>query len=280
MNILIFIPARYHSTRFPGKPLALLSGQSMLQRVWKIALQAKHNCLQASQQLSPTMSIDILVGTEDQRIIDHCVSHQMQAILTTDQCDSGTQRAAIALNQTKHQADYIINLQGDNALCPPWFVESIIQSCINTHTPSVITPYVKLDWAALDRLRTEKNTTPFSGTCVVMGKNQQAFWFSKNIIPAIRNEQQLRATTAISPVARHIGLYAYHQSILQDFNLYKPTEYETYEGLEQLKFLANAIPIQMVEVNYQGRTGMTGIDSPEDLQRAETLIAIEGELTP
>ena len=276
-EILILIPARFDSKRFPGKPLADLCGQTLLQRVWQIAQTAQSNI----KNTHPSLKIQTYVATEDQRIVEHCQQHAMACLLTSDQCNSGTERAAEALIQLKSNADYVINLQGDNSLCPPWFVEEIISNILNTadsSQPSVTTPYVQLSWEALDSLRLEKQTTPFSGTCVIENHEHKALWFSKNIIPAIRKESSLRSQP-LSPVKRHIGLYAYHRDILLNLKTLPHTPYEDLEGLEQLTFLEAGIPIHLVEVDYRGRTGMTGIDSPEDLARAQHIIETEGEIT-
>lgn len=295
MHIVIIIPARYHSTRLPGKPLVQIAGTSMLQRVWFIAQMA------IQQTNHHDIVIEALVTTEDQRIVDQCIAWNIPCLLTSDQCRSGTERVAQACSQLEQKPDFIINLQGDNALCPPWFLNAMIDTfysltindtstdaalsaqhktdtqAILPKKPGVITPYVKLNWQALDHLRQEKELTPFSGTCVVMNQKQQAIWFSKNIIPALRNEKELRKSSSISPIARHIGLYGYDAKTLDQILTLQETQYEALEGLEQLSFIEANIPIHLVEVDYRGRQGMTGIDSPEDIARAEMIIQTHGE---
>lgn len=275
IQVSIIIPARYHSSRLPGKPLAQIAGISMLQRVWAIAQTTIQHACNASKN---ALAIQAFVTTEDQRIVDQCESWGIACILTSDQCRSGTERVAQACTQLTEQPDFIVNLQGDNALCPPWFLTAMIDAYCENTQPGVITPFVRLDWKALDHLREEKKLTPFSGTCVVMNQQKEAIWFSKNIIPAIRKEEALRAISPTSPVARHIGLYGYDTQTLAEILTLEETEYECLEGLEQLSFIEANIPIRLVEVSYQGRQGMTGIDSPEDIARAEMIIQTNGEL--
>jgi len=263
-SILIVIPARYHSTRFPGKPLAHIMGKPMLQWVWETAQRV----------CGKFPGVQALVATEDQRIMDFCQSQQIPAVLTSSDCESGTERVREALIQLNHPATFIINLQGDNALCPWWFLEALIEAHLaDPDKAQVITPYVQLAWSELDALREAKIKTPFSGTCVVYDQQHYAHWFSKQIIPAIRQEDSLRANGAgQSPVARHIGLYGYHRSVLLALPELKSTPYEAYEGLEQLAFLENQIPVKMVEVDYRGEQGMSGVDSPIDITRAEAIL--------
>ncbi|HBF08514.1 MAG: 3-deoxy-manno-octulosonate cytidylyltransferase [Gammaproteobacteria bacterium] len=271
-SIAIIIPARYHSTRLPGKPLALIAGTPMIERVWAIA---QHVCDKYADNTA--VEVSAYVTSEDERIINHCSQQKIPAILTSDECRSGTARVAEAASKLESKPDFVVNLQGDNALCPPWFIQSIIDNYINHPISGVITPFVKLSWKELDQLRKEKQQTPFSGTCVVFNTNQEAFWFSKNIIPAIRKEEKLREASEQSPITRHIGLYGYDLKTLEQILTLDETDYEALEGLEQLSFLEAGIRIQMTEVDYRGRQGMTGIDSPDDVGRAEQIIAKDGE---
>lgn len=272
-QIAIIIPARYHSSRLPGKPLVPIAEIPMIQRVWQIAQVAMSLSLEAH----PGVNIRSYVTTEDQRIVDQCRLWNMECLLTSDQCRSGTERVARASQEMNSPPDFIINLQGDNALCPPWFVTAMIDTFVEKQVQGVITPFVQLEWSALDQLRQEKAKTPFSGTCVVMNQQQRALWFSKNIIPAIRDEALRKDQGSLSPIRRHIGLYGYDAATLRRILTLKETEYETLEGLEQLRFIEAGIPIQLVQVDYQGRQGMTGIDSPEDVIRAERIIQQDGE---
>ena len=267
-DVLIVIPARYHSSRLPGKPLAMIHGRTLLERVWQISQHV----------VSEQGNIDVCVATEDQRIVDYANQHDINVCLTSDQCQSGTARACETVKQLAHTADFIINLQGDNALCPPWFLGQLIAAYRRAPSEAVYTPFVKLTWQTLDKLRQDKARTPFSGTTVVYNRRNEALWFSKQIIPAIRDEEKLRQNQPLSPVARHIGLYGFHRRVLMNMPSLTTSTYGEYEGLEQLDFLENDVTINMVEVSYRDRQGMSGIDSPEDVERAEQIIQRDGEL--
>ncbi len=267
-NVLICIPARYASTRLPAKPLAKIAGVEMIQRVANIA---KYVC-------EKNQNCDYIVATDDQRILDFCQHKQIPVTLSSENCNSGTERCWDVVSKMKQKPDFILNLQGDNPLCPPWFMEALIKEWHQDKEAQVFTPTVQLSWDELDTLRENKKTTPFSGTSVIMDKRSYALAFSKNIIPAIRKEEKMRAMSSLSPVFLHIGLYAYTYEALQQYFEIEPSPYEMPEGLEQMRFLHHAIPVKMVAVDYQGRQYISGIDSQEDIERAEKMIAQVGEL--
>ena len=262
MRTAIIIPARYGSTRFPGKPLALLAGKTVLHRVVDLARESAKG----------RNDITIHVTTDDDRIAAEAEKIGVGCLRTSADCPTGTDRVMSAANQLKDAPDFIINLQGDAPLTPPDFVTAIIDA-YTTSKADIVTPVVKLSWAELDTLRESKKSTPFSGTTATMDVTGKALWFSKNIIPGIRKEDALRAASPLSPVHRHIGLYGYAREALIKYNSLPASTYEELEGLEQLRALENGMTIQCVTVNYKGRPAMTGIDSPEDLIRAEKLLA-------
>ena len=260
MKTAIIIPARYGSTRFPGKPLAVLKGIPVLQRVYNIATEAAKGLI----------DITIHVATDDNRIAQFCHDNDIPVLMTPVDCQTGTDRAMAAVNQLAVTPDFVINLQGDAPLTPADFVRSMIDA-IRPGT-DIVTPVTRLTWDELDQLRQSKQTTPFSGTTAIVDETGRALWFSKNIIPAIRKEADLREKEPMSPVYRHIGLYGYALPALQKFVQAKPSFYEELEGLEQLRAIEMGLKIQAVQVDYKGRPSMTGIDSPEDLARAEKLL--------
>lgn len=259
MKTAIIIPARYASTRFPGKPLALLAGKPVLEHVVDIAHQVVQHVGETTFH----------VTTDDDRIRSFCDSKNIPVIMTTGQFETGTDRVMAAAQALSTTPDFIINLQGDAPFTPPDFVESLISTFRQHPTLDIVTPVVQLSWTELDNLRESKKTTPFSGTTAILGQDNKALWFSKNIIPAIRKEDR---TTTLSPVYRHIGLYGYSRAALKKFITLPVSHYESLEGLEQLRALENGMNIQAVIVDYKGRPAMTGIDSPEDIQRAEALL--------
>jgi 3-deoxy-manno-octulosonate cytidylyltransferase (CMP-KDO synthetase) len=139
----------------------------------------------------------------------------------------------------------------------------------------IATPAVQLSWKALDALREAKKTTPFSGTTIIE-VGGRAVWFSKNILPAIRKEAALRETQPLSPVLRHIGLYGFRRAALERFTQLPQSHYEGLEGLEQLRALENGMSTAIVKVGPP-RISSPGIDTKDDLKRAEALIAAYGD---
>lgn len=262
MKTTIIIPARYASTRLPGKPLIKIAGQTMLQRVYQIALEAIKNIADAK----------ILIATDDKRIADHAKEIGVNFVMTPVNCPTGTDRAWNAIEQLNDKPEFILNLQGDTPFTPPDFITKLIEVATNDANIKVITPVTQLSWKELDKLREHKKQTPFSGTTVVLNKNNNALWFSKNIIPAIRKEEKFRQESNLSPIYRHIGIYGYRYEMLQKYVTLKPTYYEKLEGLEQLRLLENGIAIRAVPVDYQGRPEISGIDTIEDVKRAEELL--------
>ncbi len=264
---LIAIPARYESSRYPGKPLAKIAGKEMLLRVYENAKKAA----------ASFDDVRIVVATEDDRIMDFCKTHEIECVMTSDKCLTGTDRVLEAVEVLGINPEFVVNLQGDNPLCPPWFVEEMLKAYEADNNLDLVTPCVHLNWDQLDTLRENKKTTPFSGTTCILGKDDYAIWFSKNIIPGMRKEAALREKSDMTPVYRHIGLYGYKYESLKKFVALPEGVYEALEGLEQLRFLENGMGIKVVIVDYKGYGSMSGVDSPEDVPRAEALLAKHGE---
>lgn len=267
MKLAIAIPARYGSTRFPGKPLALINGKTMLQRVTDIARQAVQGYEDAF----------IFVTTEDERIMHHATELGVPCIHTPPSCPTGSDRVLSALRQLDNWPDFIVNLQGDAPFTPPSVIRQIFDAFQTNPRAEVITPVHCLSWADLDRLRQGKEQTPFSGTTAIVNEQGRALWFSKNIIPAIRKEEELRQQGPYSPVFQHIGLYGFRSDILEKFCTLPQGYYENIEGLEQLRLLENGIHIQTVQIIIAEGHIQSGIDSPEDLARAEEYLRRHGE---
>lgn len=268
MEIAIIIPARYGSSRLPGKPLATIAGISMLERTYQVALKA-------IQQVPDTLCV---IATDDVRIEAHAKTFDAPTVLTSQSCPTGSNRVLEACDNLGIKPDIIVNLQGDEPLLPPNFISALIESMQKDPAIEVITPVTQLSWAELDRLRQHKINNPFSGTTAAINSDGRALWFSKHIIPAIRKENELRATRALSPVYRHIGLYAYSYQALKTYDELSEGHYETLEGLEQLRFLEAGIPIQTTTVDYGDWPSMSGVDTADDLKLAEQLLDTHGEL--
>ena len=240
MKTLIIIPARFGSTRLPGKPLAMIAGKTMLHRVYELA--------QKAAKLRD--NVDILVATEDQRIVDHARELGANAVLTPESCQTGTDRAHAAVKTAGLNPDVILNLQGDAPLTPVHFITAMIDEFQANPMPDVVTPAYQMNWAQLDEMRESKKLTPFSGTSVIQGPDGYALWFSKNIIPAIRKEETYRKNETLSPVIRHIGLYAYSRGALEKYVTLPQSRYEILEGLEQLRLLENGLRIKPVSYTH------------------------------
>ena len=271
MKTLICIPARYASTRFPGKPLAKIAGKEMLLRVVE-------NAKKAAEKFEDCA---VIVATEDQRIVDFCKANNIDVRLTSDACRTGTDRVMEVVNGLENKPEFILNLQGDNPLCPGWFIEAVLSEYYKDPTVETVTPVTQLSWADLDKLRENKKTTPFSGTTAVVDEKGDAFWFSKNIIPAIRKEEKYREVSEKSPILRHIGLYGYRTDVLQKATALPEGVYEKLEGLEQLRWIENGIKVRTVKVEYgkyAPMASLSGVDNPEDVERVEAVLAECGEL--
>ncbi len=262
MKTAIIIPARYGSTRLPGKPLAMIAGKTMLHRVVDIAREATRTHTDAT----------ICVATDDTRIAEHCDALGVKWVMTSLDAPTGTDRVEEAVQQLPDNPDFVVNLQGDAPLTPPDFITAMIDS-FNENPCDVVTTVTQLTWAQLDKLRENKKTTPFSGTTAVFDPNTgKAHWFSKNIIPAIRKEESLRTSGELSPIYRHIGLYGYKRDMLAHYITLPEGKFEAMEGLEQLRVLEHGFEIRCIPVDYQGRPSMSGVDSPEDIIRTEELL--------
>ncbi|MBI2785535.1 MAG: 3-deoxy-manno-octulosonate cytidylyltransferase [Legionella longbeachae] len=270
MLTAIVIPARYASTRLPGKPLVMINGQTMLQRVVRLSLAA-------TQGLK---NVFVVVATDDERIAEHCKDIDVRVMMTSPEAVSGTDRVAEAVQQMTDKPDFILNMQGDAPLTPPDFLRAMIDS-FAASTCDCVTPVTQLTWNQLDDFRSNKRTTPFSGTSAVFDEQTgNAFWFSKNIIPAMRKEEELRKKNDKSPVFRHIGLYGYSLDMLKKYITLPESRFEKLEGLEQLRIIEHGYTIRCVPVDYKDRASMSGVDSPQDIARAEALIHKYGELLP
>ena len=267
MDIYIVIPARYGSTRLHGKPLREIRGKKMLERVSEIASYiCKHND-----------SCSYVVATDHDDILDFCHRAGIPATKTPENCKSGTERCLSALSELNISPQLVVNLQGDNPLCPPHVIQCLINEWRNFEA-DVYTPCVRLSWEEYDRMCNDKKTTPHSGTTVLVNKSGYAMAFSKQILPMIRDVNKAKSVFPYSPVRRHIGLYAYtNRALEQYFSLTSVCELECIEGLEQMRFLENGLSIKVVEVDYKGRRTTSGVDSEEDIKRVEAIIDEYGE---
>ena len=231
MNILGIIPARYASTRFPGKPLVLINGKTMIERVYEQACKSK-------------LLSDVIVATDDERIYETVGNFGGKVMYTSANHKNGTERCAEIA--TKSTADFIINIQGDEPFISPEQID-LLASCIrNTSSPiaTLIMPHAP-NAALADSSRIK----------VVVNKTMQAMYFSRSMIPFARNESNVT-------FYKHIGLYAFKKEALLSLIKLEPTLLEETESLEQLRWLENGYSIQCAVTEIES----ISIDTPEDLQ--------------
>lgn len=255
----IIIPARYNSSRFPGKPLAKIKGQTLLHRVWWLAKQVK--------QID-----EVYIATDHPEIEQHARTFGARVVLTGN-CVNGTERVfAAATTLGLQPEDYVINLQGDAVLTPPWVIQALVDHRDSVSTSAIHTLAVPMTRDEVLTMQSSTRQGCVGGTTVVFDKCFRALYFSKNLIPLIREDDG-----GTWPCYRHIGLYAYSMAVLADYVRLPPSRLEKVEGLEQLRALENQIPIHVTKVDYRGRTHAS-IDNPSDVTWVEQLIEQEGEL--
>lgn len=247
MKVLAIIPARYASTRFPGKPLAMLGGESIISRVYR--------------RVSRTEGVDdVVVATDDERICDHVESfcEEGAVMMTSEKHNSGTERCgevAERLERQGYRYDVIINVQGDEPFIEPSQIESLI-ACFND--PEVQIATLKTRIHSTDELFSPNNVK------VVCADNGRALYFSRQPIPYRRGVEQKHWLDE-GEYFKHVGIYAFRAEVLHEVCQLKPAALEESEKLEQLRWLAAGYTIQVLETPHAN----IGIDTPEDLAAAE-----------
>jgi 3-deoxy-manno-octulosonate cytidylyltransferase (CMP-KDO synthetase) len=260
METIIVIPARYGSSRFPGKPLAPITGRSLLERVWRIG--------KAVEGVSR-----VVVATDDARIVEHVRSFGGEAVMTSASCQNGSERAYEAAQNLGSKADVIVNLQGDAVLMPPWVIGALVKAMTEDPSIQIATPAVRLNGDQYKSMSAMKGAGIVSGTTVTFAKNGNALYFSKGIIPFMRTAP----ASGEPPIFQHIGVYAYRSEALKKYINLPQGMFEEVEQLEQLRAIENGMSIRVVQVSLQGRT-MWSVDNPQDVARVEEIIRAEGEL--
>ena len=243
MKFIAIIPARYASTRFPGKPLAVLGGKPVIQRVYE----------QAAAVLD-----EAYVATDDERILQCVEQFGGRAVMTRSDHKSGTDRIEEAAEKIGTDADVIINIQGDEPFVHPSQISTLMGLFDNAST-QIGTLGKRFD-------SMEAATNPNSPK-IVTDLQGFALYFSRSVIPFVRGQEQ-QAWIEHFPYLKHLGLYAYRREVLRQVTQLPQSPLEIAESLEQLRWLENG---------YRIRVGLTdvetvGIDTPEDLQRAETFL--------
>lgn len=263
MNAVILIPARYASTRYPGKPLVELKGAGGA---------AKPLILRSVEAARRVRGVSgVFVVTDDDRIANTCTEHGVGVIMTSPECRNGTERCAEALAQL-HEPELVVNLQGDALLTPPGFIEALIARMDQDRDALVATPAMRLRSDEVRALQTEEAAGRVGGTTVVSDAHGRALYFSKRLIPHLPAGALDRA---ISPVRLHVGVYAYRPEALDRYAATPVSEIETLEGLEQLRFLVAGIPVAVVEVETPP-FALRELNNPEDVAPIEQALAEAG----
>lgn len=246
MNFVGIIPARYASTRFPGKPLAKLGGKTVIERVYR--------------QVSKVLDY-VYVATDSEQIFNTVISFGGNAIMTSPNHKSGTDRVEEAVNKTGKKFDVVINIQGDE----PFIHESQIKTiCECFDDPQTMIATLGRPFSNNDTIAELENP---NSPKIVCDNNNFAMYFSRSIIPYIRNVEKQKWLNSFNYL-KHIGLYAYRRNVLSEITQLKQSSLEIAESLEQLRWLQNG---------YKIKVGITeietiGIDTPEDLQKAEEFL--------
>jgi 3-deoxy-manno-octulosonate cytidylyltransferase (CMP-KDO synthetase) len=262
MSALIVIPARYGSSRFPGKPLHQIAGLTLLQRVWRIARAS-------------STSAEVLIATDDERISMHAKSFGATVVMTDTDCRNGSERTHQALQRSGLNPKIVINLQGDTPLTPPEVLNSLISAMEGNPEIEIGTPGVRLTLAdhsaAVQRIGAN-----VGGTYVATTSSGKALYFSRFPIPFIRNDVKDKAPKPL-PFFKHIGIYAFRPDVLARFIALPPSPLEQLEQLEQLRALENDISINVVEVDLRGRK-LASVDTPDDALEVERILAAQGDV--
>ena len=259
MKTLIAIPARYASTRYPGKPLVNLRGpdgdKTLIRRSWEAACQAR--------------GIDrVVVATDDARIADHAAGFGAEVVMTSSDAANGTERCA-EVAAALPGYDIVVNLQGDAPLTPPWFVEDLVAGLAADPEAWIATPVLRCDGAALAGLLADRRAGRVGGTTAVFGAGMRALYFSKEVIPFTARSY---AAAEDTPVFHHVGVYAYRPAALAAYPAWPTGPLETLEGLEQLRFLEQGRPVLCVEVKAKGRR-FWELNNPSDVSIIETILS-------
>ena len=263
MSKVILIPARFQSSRYPGKPLVELKGAG------GTAKPLIQRSVEAARRVA---GVDgVFVTTDDERIADACRRFGVGVIMTSPECRNGTERCAEALGQL-HDPDLVINFQGDALLTPPGFVEALIARMDSDRDSLVATPAMRLRSEEVRALQAEEAAGRVGGTTVVTDAEDHALYFSKRLIPHLPSGA---LDAAMSPVRLHVGVYAYRPEALERYVSTPVTEIETLEGLEQLRFLVAGMPIAVVEVATPP-FALRELNNPEDVAPIEAALAEAG----
>ena len=262
MSVLLAIPARYDSTRYPGKPLVSLLGpdgeKTLIRRSWEAAMAVA--------------GVDrVVVATDDDRIRDHAQGFGAEVVMTSSDARNGTERCA-EVAALLPGFEVVVNLQGDAPLTPAWFVEALLAGLAADAGADIATPVLRCDGRALNGLLADRRAGRVGGTTAVFDAAMRALYFSKEVIPFTGASY---ADADATPVFHHVGVYAYRPAALATYPAWPIGPLETLEGLEQLRFLENGRKVLCVEVQAKGRA-FWELNNPSDVPILEAILAETG----
>lgn len=235
IHIIGVIPARYASTRFPGKPLIDIGGKSMIQRVYE-------QCKKTS------VLSDVIVATDDDRIAEHVLSFGGKVIMTADTHQSGTDRCAEVISTYKGKCDAVINIQGDEPFIDPKQIE-LLASAFNEESTQIVT--------LIKKIKSEEEVRTPNVVKAISNKNNQAIYFSRSPIPYRRNPG------VDITYFKHVGIYGYRKQVLAEITQLPMGKLEQAESLEQLRWVENGYSIVLKETDLE----TIAIDTPDDLDK-------------
>lgn len=246
-SILGIIPARYASTRFPGKPLIDILGKSMIQRVYE---QAEKSCLLTQ----------VVVATDDERIYDHVKAFGGNVVYTQENHPSGTDRCFEAFQKTEGDFEYVINIQGDEPFIDPTQIDLLCEVCDGmTELATLMIP-----------VDSHEVLFDMGEVKITLNQNMEALYFSRMVIPYIKGVPQTEWHRHHN-YFRHVGMYAYRIDVLEQITKLQPSSLEKAESLEQLRWLENGYKVKCAITQFDSHC----VDTPEDIEKVIRLMNIK-----
>lgn len=247
MSIIGIIPARYASTRFPGKPLVEIKGKSMIQRVYEQACKANLLGL-------------VIIATDDERIAKHCEGFGAKVVITKTEHPSGTDRCFEAYTLNGEKFDHVLNIQGDEPFLDPAQINSLAEAC--DKEVEIATQMIKCNDHSVLFDKGEVK--------IILNSNNEALYFSRNVIPFIKGVDEKDWHKHYN-YYRHVGMYAYRADVLEKITKLKPSALELAESLEQLRWLEHGYKVKCVETTFDSHC----VDTPEDIEKVMRLMNIK-----
>ncbi|ONI10426.1 hypothetical protein PRUPE_4G047000 [Prunus persica] len=241
-HVLGIIPARFASSRFPGKPLVPILGKPMIQRTWERA------------KLATTLD-QLVVATDNEKIAECCLGFGADVIMTSDTCRNGTERCNEALQKFKKKFDIVVNIQGDEPLIEPEIIDGVVKA-LQAAPDAVFS-------TAVTSLKPEDASDPNRVKCVV-DNHGYAIYFSRGLIPYNKSAK----VNPRFPYLLHLGIQSYDAKFLRKYPELAPTPLQLEEDLEQLKVLENGYKMKVIKVDHEAH----GVDTPEDVEKIESFM--------